>query len=203
MDGFQIAGASVPGMDHIMPGESGWKNNQDSLWWHASPTHLVAVVTDGCSSHSHSEVGATLGARIIVNEAARFLNVPVVQNLGIQETSASAFLEWLTEVPLDRISLIAKSVGGDTGFVMEEQFFFSTIGVIVTPHTTAHFLVWRWCVCGEWCGNYLGSLPRERAALSRLQPGAAQVWREAFVCREPRARYERRAVNPYWYGWRF
>lgn len=138
MDGFQIAGASVPGMDHIKPGESGWNNNQDAFCWSASPRHLVAVVCDGCSSHARSEVGAGIGAQIIVNVASDVL-LPAVQTSGVAAIAAEAFLRILMEETLNRIAIIARSMGGSFKDVIEEQFLFSTIGVIMTPETTFIF----------------------------------------------------------------
>jgi len=64
---FQIAGGSVPGRRHRMAG----RNNQDAFAWAARDGALVAVVSDGCGSGTHSEVGAQIGARLVVRAALR------------------------------------------------------------------------------------------------------------------------------------
>jgi hypothetical protein len=65
----QIGGASVAGWAHAVVG----RNNQDGYAFTATPEGLVAVVCDGCSSAPHSEVGAKLGAELVVSALARRL----------------------------------------------------------------------------------------------------------------------------------
>ena len=50
-------GATHVGRDHVRVG----RNNQDGVF----ATRDVVVVTDGCGSQPHSEVGAQLGARFL------------------------------------------------------------------------------------------------------------------------------------------
>ena len=66
-DLFEIAGGSVSGRSHVLAG----KGNQDAYHWSVEERSLVAVVCDGCGSGAESEVGAALGARLLVAEAAR------------------------------------------------------------------------------------------------------------------------------------
>ena len=66
-DLFEIAGGSVAGRSHVLAG----KGNQDAYHWSVEERSLVAVVCDGCGSGAESEVGAALGARLLVAEAAR------------------------------------------------------------------------------------------------------------------------------------
>ncbi len=66
-DRFEIAGGSVSGRSHVLAG----KGNQDAYYWAGQETSLVAVVCDGCGSGASSEVGAELGARLLVAEVAR------------------------------------------------------------------------------------------------------------------------------------
>ena len=59
---FAVAAASVPGRSHLLAG----RNNQDAFAVGSEGGSLVAVVCDGCGSGRHSEVGAQLGARLVV-----------------------------------------------------------------------------------------------------------------------------------------
>src|SRR5262245_8137740 len=64
---LEIAGGSIAGQMHLAAG----RNNQDAYCWEASPGGLVAVVCDGCGSGPHSEVGALIGARLVVRAVSR------------------------------------------------------------------------------------------------------------------------------------
>src|SRR4029453_19002579 len=70
MTPFEIAGGSVTGHAHVAAG----RNNQDAFCWASGADGLVAVVCDGCGSGPRSEVGAQIGARLLVEAAARLLS---------------------------------------------------------------------------------------------------------------------------------
>jgi hypothetical protein len=55
------AGASCVGREHLRLG----RNNQDGWWLEHRGARAVGVVTDGCGSQPHSEIGAQLGARFL------------------------------------------------------------------------------------------------------------------------------------------
>jgi hypothetical protein len=79
--------ASHIGRDHQRVG----RNNQDGVF--ASPS--VVVVTDGCSSQPHSEVGAQLGARFL----GRWLREqPLTPELPLRATEALG--SWLHQTAL-------------------------------------------------------------------------------------------------------
>jgi len=61
---FQCAGAAIPGTDHTQPGKPAWRNCQDAFFLRAEGDVIVGLVTDGCGSSEHSELGAQLGAQI-------------------------------------------------------------------------------------------------------------------------------------------
>lgn len=73
MKGFLVAGGSVPGTDHTMPGQPGWKNNQDAFAHYSDERCLVAVVSDGCGSGPHCEVGAQIVSRLMVRGVRRLI----------------------------------------------------------------------------------------------------------------------------------
>src|SRR5262249_52357565 len=73
-DLFEVAAGSIPGRDHLGRGNLLiGRNNQDAYAWSCQDEGLVAVVCDGCGSSSHSDIGATLGARRLVTALASWL----------------------------------------------------------------------------------------------------------------------------------
>ena len=66
---FEIAGGSVAGSAHVAAG----RNNQDAFAWAETPAGTIAVVCDGCSGAPHSDVGAGVVARLMVQSASRWL----------------------------------------------------------------------------------------------------------------------------------
>ncbi len=59
---FALAGGTVAGRDHRVAG----RNNQDAFCIAQNEQRVAAIVCDGCGSEGKSEVGAEIGARIIV-----------------------------------------------------------------------------------------------------------------------------------------
>ena len=137
MKEFQIAGATVPGTDHTMPGQPGWVNNQDAFAWRVTPDGIVAVVCDGCSSAKDSEVGAKLGVRIITDVVAMLLVDFASGILSLSSTEEVAVSCRISMVEiLSRINDIARRVDANYKELIESHFLFSTMCAIVTPATT-------------------------------------------------------------------
>lgn len=134
MKEFQIAGASVPGMDHTMPGEPGWKNNQDALAWRVSPDRIVAVVCDGCSSMEHSEVGARLGACIIADAMSM---LPVDRKLALSsDKEVESYCRELMTDTLERVDAIVLKLGAPRREMTENHFLFAMVALVITPDAT-------------------------------------------------------------------
>jgi len=76
---FEYASGSIIGRNHVFAG----KNNQDAYRIVANEKFIIAVVCDGCGSGKHSEVGAKLGARLVINAIADLLNQSPDQDLEI------------------------------------------------------------------------------------------------------------------------
>jgi hypothetical protein len=115
MSAFAIAGGAVIGRDHARAG----KNGQDALAWAERDGTLAAVVTDGCSSAPHSEVGAKLGARILVDGLLR--------GGSWQEINAAV---------LARLRAAAEAMGGVDERTVHDYFLFAAVGVVVRPDLT-------------------------------------------------------------------
>lgn len=144
MKGFAVAGGSVPGTDHTIPGKPGWKNNQDAYAWHSSDGCLVAVICDGCGHGEHSEVGAQIGARIAVKSFGRMFGVLKTHNWLNDPAPLNACQVVETDVT-NQIADIATTIsGGHRGErrfaeTIRDYFLFTMMVAIVTPRAVFVF----------------------------------------------------------------
>ncbi len=130
MKKFKSAGGSVPGTDHINSGQPSWRNNQDAFAIEVTDTHIVAVVSDGCGANPRSEVGATLGSRIVCQALHEFFDS------GGQVTAQTAS-ELLSHVEMQLVRnmrLTAEMLGDQTSFEsrVKECLLFTLVGAVVT-----------------------------------------------------------------------
>lgn len=125
---FDVAAGSVTGRSHALAG----RGNQDAWAFAASGARLVAVVCDGCGSGAHSEVGATLGARLCVGALGRALD------RGARLGEASLWGGLRAEV-LDALRPIARAAGERTFDTVAELFLFTIVGVAVDGDDGAFF----------------------------------------------------------------
>jgi len=138
MKGFSIAGGSVPGTDHIKPGQPVWVNNHDAFTWRTGKDFMVAVVCDGCGSGEHSEVGAKIGAEFVAKRiAARF----GPEMMWFYESSVPSLLSQTQEGLIKLISEIARGMGSEEDLerIVENYFLFTIVGVLVSPDWTVTF----------------------------------------------------------------
>lgn len=113
---FEAAAGSIVGTAHLHAG----RNGQDGFAIHRQGDTTVAVVTDGCGSATHSEVGAKIGAAIVAREVAKdFLHAPAAI--------------------LDQLRAIAAALGDDIERVVNDYLLFTIVGVVVTPAETIVF----------------------------------------------------------------
>ncbi len=134
---FEIAGGSVAGRAHVVAG----RNNQDALCWVSNDDGLVAVVCDGCGSGPHSEVGAQVGARLIVQAAVRLLRT------GADEPD----LERVRQDVLASLRMLAHgmSVEGAPSQgpapaatftrTVADHFLFTVVGLVITARRATTF----------------------------------------------------------------
>lgn len=125
---FELAGGSVIGREHLRVG----KNNQDAYFWNVTEAGAIAVVCDGCGSGIHSEVGAKLGARLIVETMQRVLN----DNLHLEHGEV-----WQTiqQMLLTQLQKVVEQLGGDRTQTVCDYLLFTIAGVVITATTTAVF----------------------------------------------------------------
>jgi hypothetical protein len=133
---FELASGSVLGRDHRRVG----KNNQDSYRSFIADDCLIAVVADGCGGGildengkiqpSHSEVGATLGSRIAIDELCDH----------VADGSADS-LEQARLAILDRINAIAVAMGEASSIFIKEHFLFTLVGALIRPEVSVFFSI--------------------------------------------------------------
>lgn len=137
--GVRVVAASVPGTQHTLPGKPLWKNNQDAFHVVERPGVVVGVVADGCSKGAHSEVGATVGARVT---ACLVAEVAGRTDRATGATGPMGDAEW-TEI---RDALLSKMrvmhlILGDDEDVVRDCLLFALIGFVVTPEWTTIFRI--------------------------------------------------------------
>jgi hypothetical protein len=167
---FDIAAASVIGREHVRTG----RNNQDSLHVCGEGDVLAAVVTDGCGSGAHSEVGAQLGARCVGRAVLSVLGqgVPV---------EAPAFLDRVRTEVLGFLSSLTSQLGTS---LVGEHLLFTVVGAVVTPRRTLVFSAGDglWALNGQV--HALGPFPNNAPpylAYGLLPEGAVRLEQQALV----------------------
>jgi Protein phosphatase 2C len=126
---FEIAGGSVTGHAHVAAG----RNNQDAFCWAAGADGLVGVVCDGCGSGPRSEVGAQIGARLLVRAAARLLS---------SSLEVADLLEEVRQDVLASLRILAREMSVDAASfsrTVADHFLFTIVGVLVTARGATTF----------------------------------------------------------------
>ena len=167
---FDIAAASVIGREHVRTG----RNNQDSLHVCTQGEVLAAVVTDGCGSGAHSEVGAQLGARCV----GRAVHAVLGQGVGVEEPQ---FLERVGAQVLKFLGSLTEQLGTS---LVGEHLLFTVVGAVVTPRSTLVFSAGDglWALNGEV--HALGPFPSNAPpylAYGLLAEGRVKLERQALV----------------------
>ena len=126
---FEIAGGSVAGQLHLAAG----RNNQDAYGWEVGAGGLIAVVCDGCGSRPHSEVGALIGARLVVQALRR------LRRAGLE--GARLFDDVHRQV-LAGLRAVARQLGARDGRLAEtviDYLLFTIVGVLITEREAIPF----------------------------------------------------------------
>jgi hypothetical protein len=125
---LDIAGGSIAGHAHVMAG----RNNQDAFDWARAGDDLVAVVCDGCGSGARSEVGAAIGARLIVETTARLFG---------QRLSAEGLLDRVRSDVMAELALLARAMApaGRFAETVVDHFLFTVVGVLADAEQIVTF----------------------------------------------------------------
>jgi hypothetical protein len=126
---FDVAGGSVRGHDHNRSG----RNNQDAFAWEHTETAITAVVCDGCGSSEYSEVGAHIGARLVLAALRPYLSF--LQH----RDCAPMILERVRQRVLLQMGQLVRSMGGDRPRLIQDYLLFTVVGTVITPQHTVVF----------------------------------------------------------------
>lgn len=132
---FEIAGGSVLGTRHVKMG----RNNQDSFVWIQKPEYIIAVVTDGCSSGAHSEVGSKIISHLFAQSLAKYISRP-----HPTITDENLFRhDWLwynvRQDVLSRIRILAQDMDENLINTICQYFLATIVGCVITPESTCIF----------------------------------------------------------------
>jgi hypothetical protein len=180
---FAIAGGRVTGRAHQRLGHG----CQDSLAWYAAAGALVAVVTDGCGSSQHSEVGARLGARLLASALVRRLERAAAPDDAPGDAPGDVPGDAPGDAPDDAIDgapgeapgdaidgalvtracddmlthlrVLAQAMGGDFARTVSEHFLFTVVGAVVTPARTLVFALGDGIVAINGAVHFIGPFP--------------------------------------------
>lgn len=138
---FQIAQASVTGMDHVLPGMPVWKNNQDAVYSYSDSSITIGIVADGCGSKKSSEIGAYIGSRLLGERIKFFANRILAQG-GVE------FDRWqeVRSHVLGHIAVLSSQLGDSPTETIDSSFLFSILGFLIMGERTYIFS------CGD--GSY-------------------------------------------------
>lgn len=123
---FQLANGSVIGRDHRLVN----RNCQDGVYVIDSGPRRVAVVTDGCGSGRHSEVGAKLGAQMLAESIYRASGYNTDLKVNWQRVRMHA---------LSNLDVLVRQLGGSYRQTVEEFFLFTVVGVVMAGYEAAFF----------------------------------------------------------------
>lgn len=146
MKNFSVAGGSVPGTDHILPGQPGWVNCHDAYAWRQGEDFLIAVVCDGCGGKildgeyqrpPNSEVGAKIAVRLIVERIARMSSW--FTGASSETSLTNQFWDRVQAQVMAQISVLADSMGASLVQVVKDYFMFTFVGILITPRYTYVF----------------------------------------------------------------
>jgi serine/threonine protein phosphatase PrpC len=146
INSFEYAFGSIIGRNHVLAG----KNNQDAYGVVSNEKFIIAVVCDGCGSSKHSEVGAKLGARLVINAIADLLSQLPNQDIEISKPEFwdSVKLNLLQKlkdfVILSNGEKELASVGAIHELPLQREFvndylLFTILGAVITETETVTF----------------------------------------------------------------
>jgi|GEM_PF-3773072 len=160
---FELAAGTIPGREHIRLK----RGSQDALAWHHQDDCLIAVVCDGCGSGAHTEVGAKLGARLLVNGLRARLADGAVADRELLLTALRCDV-------LAHLEFLLPAMGGDHRDVVADYFLFTIVGAVITPRRALVFSI----------GDGVVAINGRRASSAHSPPTSRRIWRTSFCVRD-------------------
>jgi len=125
---LEVAAGGVSGRSHIVAG----KANQDAHAFRGESSGFCGVVCDGCGSGKHSEVGASLGARIISENVVEAIRDGYL--LRDEKT-----WERIREKTLGTLKALLAALGEPAANIVADYFLFTVVGVAVSHECAVIF----------------------------------------------------------------
>jgi hypothetical protein len=125
---FVLAGGSVIGRDHRRT----FKNYQDGSLIVRNSECTLALVTDGCGSSPHSEVGAQLGARFTAD---------AILDMVWRGAVSKAGWSYMFYDVLGRIRDVVLNMHGSPYRLVEDYFLFTMVGALLYGGEATFFAV--------------------------------------------------------------
>jgi len=129
---FEVAAGSIAGRDHVLVG----KNNQDAYYHCCTEAGTIAIVSDGCGSGHHSEVGAKIGAQWVGTAIESAIQHAPQE---AEWLSSPQFWQQIQRSVLEQLQTLAKAMGNGFSPTIADYFLFTIVGAIVTPEVTVVF----------------------------------------------------------------
>lgn len=138
---YEVTAGSIVGKHHVFNKNLlVGKPNQDGHAWMKHDDLLIAVVTDGCGSGSHSEVGARLAARYLLTTIEhiyrRMQRSMEQEHVPIASTS---FWERVRQDLLAYIHMLTEKLTPEEipyAATLRDYFLFTVVAAVVTPDDT-------------------------------------------------------------------
>ena len=128
-DMMEIAYGTITGRDHLLAE----KNNQDALAFQLNDQAIIAVVCDGCSSGKHSEVGAKIGAQLIIQA----INQRIAEFNDAAKVNKA--LEMARHDVLAQLRILSLAMGQNFRQIINDYFLFTIVGAVLTPQSAVLF----------------------------------------------------------------
>ncbi|MGK7927631.1 MAG: protein phosphatase 2C domain-containing protein [Spirulina sp.] len=163
---YELAMGSIAGREHIRLG----RNNQDAFWGLSCDRFTLAVVCDGCGSGRHNEVGAQIGARLVVQTISKCLESHAIAAIGNPK-----FWQCIHQDILVQLQAFIKAMGGDWRQTLNDYFLFTIVGALITPENTWIFSLGDGVILSN---NDLTTLAFPGNAPPYLAYGLKYLWEE-------------------------
>ena len=155
MIGFEFARGSTTGRDHRETN----KNNHDATHWYDVPEFSVNVVCDGCGSGRHSEVGAAIGARLVVNAIVDGMKRSFGPAGPRNHLDGYPFWERVRQDVLAEMRVLINRMGGSFSETVKDYFLFTVVGAVLSPAGATFFSLGDGIVIVNGEATRLGPFP--------------------------------------------
>ncbi len=125
---FETAFGSVVGRTHSLMGRA----NQDAVVVRSNESNVALVVSDGCGSATHSEVGAWFFANVLATALSQTKGAEMIE---------PHYATKLQRQLLSHMQQLALTMGNDVAETVREYFLFTLIAAVIADDHAAVFVL--------------------------------------------------------------